>query len=90
MWRNHTYFLKLSRSTVYLDSIYKRYGMPNDMLIKLNQRDFKVEGCARVYVRPVYNIGGNSWVRLIKVIPKISWLLLNRFREGLILMQWDI
>jgi len=57
MWRNHTYFLKLSRSTVYLDSIYKRYGMPNDMLIKLNQRDFKVEGCARVYVRPCITSG---------------------------------
>jgi glycosyltransferase involved in cell wall biosynthesis len=37
-----------------LDSIYKGYGMPNDMLIKLNQYDFRVRD---VHVRPVYNIG---------------------------------
>jgi len=56
-----------------LDSIYKRYGMPNDMLIKLNQYDFKVRD---VHVRPVYNIGERSGIRLIKVIPRISWLAL--------------
>lgn len=59
-----------------LDSIYKRYGMPNDMLIKLNQYDFKVRD---VHVRPVYNIGEKSEIRLITVIPKISWLLFKGF-----------
>jgi len=37
-----------------LDSIYKRYGMPNDMLIKLNVGNFRVRDMS---VRPVYNIG---------------------------------
>jgi len=63
-----------------LDSIYKRYGMPNDMLIKLNQYDFKVRD---IHVRPVYNIGEKSGIRLVKVIPKISWLLFKGFWKRL-------
>jgi len=63
-----------------LDSIYKRYGMPNDMLIKLNQYDFKVRD---IHVRPVYNIGEKSGIQLMKVIPKISWLLLKGFWKRL-------
>jgi len=63
-----------------LDSIYRRYGMPNDMLIKLNQYDFRVRD---VHVRPVYNVGEKSGIRLIKVIPKISWLLFKGFWKRL-------
>jgi glycosyltransferase involved in cell wall biosynthesis len=57
---------------VNLDKIYKRYGMPNDLLIKLNQHDFRVRD---VHVRPVYNVGEKSGIKLIQVIPKISWSL---------------
>ena len=63
-----------------LDTIYKRYGMPNDMLIKLNQYDFRVRD---IHVRPVYNVGEKSGIRLIKVIPKISWLLFKGFWKRL-------
>jgi glycosyltransferase involved in cell wall biosynthesis len=63
-----------------LDSIYKRYGMPNDMLIKLNQYDFRVRD---IHVRPVYNIGEKSGIKLMKVIPKISWLLFKGFWKRL-------
>ena len=63
-----------------LDTIYKRYGMPNDMLIKLNQYDFKVRD---VHVRPVYNVGEKSGIRLVVVIPKISWLLFKGFWQRL-------
>ena len=59
-----------------LDHIYQRYGMPNDMLIKLNVGNFRVRD---VSVRPVYNIGEISGIRLQKVIPAISWLLLRGF-----------
>jgi len=59
-----------------LNGIYKDYGMPNDLLIKLNQFDFKVRD---VHIKPVYNIGEKSGIRLIKVIPKISWLLCKGF-----------
>jgi glycosyltransferase involved in cell wall biosynthesis len=63
-----------------LDTIYKRYGMPNDMLIKLNQYDFKVRD---VHVRPVYDVGEKSGIRLVAVIPKISWLLFKGFWQRL-------
>jgi glycosyltransferase involved in cell wall biosynthesis len=59
-----------------LNRIYKRYGMPNDILVKLNVDNFRVRD---VSVRPVYNIGESSGIRLRKVIPTISWLLLRGF-----------
>jgi glycosyltransferase involved in cell wall biosynthesis len=59
-----------------LDHIYQRYGMPNDMLVKLNVANFRVRD---VSVRPVYNIGESSGIRLRKVVPTISWLLLRGF-----------
>lgn len=63
-----------------LEQIYRRYGMPNDMLIKLNQFDFRVRD---VHVRPVYNIGEKSGIRLRRVIPRITWLLFKGFWERL-------
>jgi len=65
---------------LHLDTIYKRYGMPNDMLIKLNQYDFRVRD---IHVKPVYNIGEKSEIKLFKVIPKISWLLFKGFWKRL-------
>ncbi|RLB40373.1 MAG: glycosyltransferase family 2 protein, partial [Deltaproteobacteria bacterium] len=63
-----------------LDKIYRRYGMPNDILIKLNQHDFRVRD---VHIRPVYNIGEKSGIRLLEVIPKISWILFKGFWQRL-------
>src|SRR5512139_2352266 len=40
--------------TLDLDAIYKRYGMPNDLLVKLNVFNFRVKD---VPVTPVYGIG---------------------------------
>lgn len=59
-----------------LNGIYKRYGMPNDMLIKLNICNFRVRD---VSIRPVYNVGERSGIRLRKVIPTISWLIARGF-----------
>jgi len=64
-----------------LDGIYKDYGMPNDLLIKLNQFDFRVRD---VHIKPVYNIGEKSGIRLIRVIPRISWLLWKGFCKRLL------
>ena len=63
-----------------LDKIYKRYGMPNDLLIKLNQHDFRVKD---VHIRPVYNVGEKSGIKLAEVIPKITWLLFWGFWQRL-------
>ena len=63
-----------------LDGIYKTYGMPNDILITLNQFDFPVQD---VHIKPVYNVGEKSGIRLFKVIPRISWLLFKGFWKRL-------
>ena len=63
-----------------LDKIYRNYGMPNDLLIKLNQHDFRVRD---VHIRPVYNVGEQSGIKLRKVIPRISWVLFKGFWQRL-------
>ena len=72
----YTAISRVALQRVDLDHIYQRYGMPNDMLVKLNVANFRVRD---VSVRPVYNIGETSGIRLRKVIPTISWLLLRGF-----------
>lgn len=64
-----------------LDKIYRDYGMPNDLLIKLNQYDFRV---CDVHIRPVYNVGEKSDIKLMRVIPRIAWLLFKGFWRRLI------
>ncbi|MFQ5457125.1 MAG: glycosyltransferase family 2 protein [Myxococcota bacterium] len=59
-----------------LDRIYTRYGMPNDILIRLNVANFRVRD---VSVRPIYHIGEKSGIRLHSVVPRIAWLLLRGF-----------
>ena len=59
-----------------LDKIYNDYGMPNDLLIKLNQHDFRVRD---VHIRPVYDVGEKSGIKVNKVIPRISWILFKGF-----------
>lgn len=63
-----------------LDKLYKSYGVPNDLLIKLNLHDFRVRD---VHVRPVYNVGEKSGIKLTRVIPKISWVLFKGFWQRL-------
>ncbi len=62
--------------TIDLDCIYKRYGMPNDLLVTLNVNGFRVKD---VPVNPVYGIGERSGMRLSKVIFTLSFLLLKLF-----------
>lgn len=66
--------------TLNLKSIYKKYGMPNDMLIKLNIFNFRVRD---VSVRPVYGKGESSGIRIWKVAPRICWLLIRGFCKRL-------
>lgn len=62
--------------TVDWDSMYKRYGQPNDLIVRLNVANFRI---ADVPVDPVYNIGEKSGMRIKKVIFSLSWLLLKLF-----------
>jgi len=58
------------------DQMYKRYGQPNDLLVRLNVYNFRVRD---VPVNPVYNIGEKSGIRPLRMIPKLSLLLLKLF-----------
>lgn len=62
--------------TIDWDQMYKRYGQPNDLLVRLNVYDFRVRD---VPVTPVYNIGEKSGVRPLRMIPGLSWLLFKLF-----------
>ncbi len=59
-----------------LDRIYRRYGFPNDILVHLNVINARVRD---VPSRPIYGVGERSGIRLRKVVPRISWLLLKGF-----------
>ena len=61
--------LKVLR-TLDLDNIYRRYGMPNDMLVKLNIFNFRV---CDVQIKPIYGIGEKSGIKPLHIIPKLAW-----------------
>ena len=58
------------------DRMYRRYGQPNDVLVKLNVVDMRI---VDVPVRPVYNIGEVSGIKIHKILFTISWLLVKLF-----------
>ncbi len=59
-----------------LDDIYPRYGVPNDILIKLNIANFRVQD---VSIKPVYNVGEVSGIKIRKVLFTIPWILFKGF-----------
>lgn len=58
------------------DKMYKRYGQPNDLLVRLNVYNFRVRD---VTIRPIYGVGENSGIKPLRMIPKLSWLLFRMF-----------
>jgi len=66
--------------SIRIHKIYKSYGMPNDMLVKLN-----IAFCTlrEVEIKPVYRVGEKSKMKIFKVIPRISLLLLRLFIQRL-------
>ncbi len=56
--------------------IYRGYGFPNDMLVHLNVWDARVRDFP---ARPVYGVGERSGIKIRRVVPRISWLLLKGF-----------
>jgi len=63
-----------------IHSIYRSYGYPNDILVKLN-----IAMCTlrEVEIKPVYNVGEQSKMKISKVIPTVSWLLFKSFFKRL-------
>ena len=62
--------------TLDLDGIYKRYGMPNDILVKLNIYQFRVRD---IPINPIYGVGERSYMKIYRVIFTLSFLLLKLF-----------
>ena len=67
-------------NSIKLYDIYKRYGMPNDMLVKLNIAYCTIR---EVPIKPVYRIGEQTKMNLFKVMPGISFLLFKSFFKRL-------
>lgn len=59
-----------------LRRLYPRYGFPNDLLVHLNVWNARVRDFPQ---KPVYGVGEKSGMKIRKVIPRISWLLLKAF-----------
>jgi len=60
--------------------IYPSYGCPNDILVKLNIAFCTVR---EVDSKPVYNVGEDSKMKELRVVPGISWLLFKSFWKRL-------
>lgn len=72
----YTAINKKALQVINWDEMYKRYGQPNDLLVRLNVWGFKVKD---VPIKPVYNIGEKSGIKVRKVVFTISWLLVKLF-----------
>jgi len=76
-------YIALSKKAIHslrLHQIYKSYGWPNDILVKMN-----ISFCSlrEVEIKPVYDVGEQSKMKIWKVIPRISWLLIKSFFKRL-------
>jgi glycosyltransferase involved in cell wall biosynthesis len=63
-----------------LYNIYHSYGCPNDILVKLNIANFSIK---EIPIKPIYDVGEKSKMKIFKVIPKVSWLLFKLFWKRL-------
>lgn len=72
----YTAISKKALNLIDIYKIYKSYGMPNDMLVKLN-----IANCSlrEMTIKPIYAIGEQSKMKIFKVIPRVSWLLTKSF-----------
>lgn len=66
--------------TLKLYDLYRTYGYPNDVLVKLNINFCTIK---EVPIKPVYEIGEQSKMKIFKVIPRISSILVKGFFKRL-------
>ena len=72
----YTAINKTALQTIDWDAMYKRYGQPNDLLVRLNVANMRV---IDVPIEPVYGIGEKSGIKIRKVIFTIGALLIRLF-----------
>ena len=78
----YTVINKKALQAIDWDKIYKRYGVPNDILIRLNIANMRVMD---VPINPLYNVGERSKMKIHKVVLPITWLLI----KGFFLRMWE-
>ena len=71
---------KRALKTIDWDKMWKRYGQPNDILVRLNIENMRVRD---VPIKPVYNIGEVSGFKARQVMWPISRLLIRSFAKRL-------
>ena len=76
----YTAISKRALNAVKIYEIYPRYGMPNDLLVKLNIADCSIR---EIVIKPVYNVGEQSKMKILQVIPRVSFLLFKSFFKRL-------
>jgi len=64
-----------------LENIYPRYGMPNDFLVTCNIYNMRVMD---VPIKPVYDIGEKSGIRISKVLFSLPILLMRLFLRRMV------
>lgn len=62
--------------SIHIHKIFNKYGMPNDVLLKLNIINATIK---EVPIKPIYRVGEQSKMKIYKVIFSISLLLLRSF-----------
>lgn len=67
---------KKALHTIDWDKMYKRYGQPNDLLVRLNVANMRVRD---VPINPIYNIGEKSGIKIGRLLFTLSFLLYRRF-----------
>ena len=72
----YTAINKKALNVIDWDKMYKRYGQPNDLLVRLNIYNFRVQD---VPIKPVYSIGEKSGIHPLRMIPKLSYLIFKLF-----------
>lgn len=72
----YTVISKKMLSKIDVSNLYQEYGYPNDMLTRLNIHNARV---VDIPITPIYPKDGNSKMNVLKVIPKISFLMLQLF-----------
>lgn len=67
-------------NSIKIHKLYHSYGYPNDILVKLN-----IALCTlkEVEIKPIYEIGEKSKMKISKIILPLSWLLIKSFFKRL-------
>ncbi len=76
----YTAISKNALNAIALHKIYPSYGMPNDMLVKLNIACCTIR---EIGIKPVYHVGEQSKMNEPKVFFHMYWLLITGFFQRL-------